>query len=332
MILKKQEYLGVTDNDILVCAHLRAGDYGIGINTNFYVLYYDYYCNCLKKIFEKNNKNIVLILCCHSADIKLALFYKRKIEKYFESNVHKLTIHFEADIDHILNNNNTYTDNKFNEIDHIYFMSYFDHYIMSNSSYSYWSSYLSNANTNVYCPNIYTLVSLQSGKFSAIFKDHSKFTVINVTKMLMPNYINMLLKFNDDKEWRDNMMDIIAQRKDRASRDPYLYNNNIELYSNDTDEDDDMQKIYLVDDIDKIKHGNGVLYSRLIETHNKLLNDKKKFTTESQYNFNNIDEIYRIADEYLYNNTWIFKPADIQNGGYYDKYIKYQNKYIHLLQ
>lgn len=157
---KIKDRFNVTEDSILVCGHLRGGDFGIHVNKPFYVLYYDYYVNALIRVSKLNpGKKIIFLLCYHKEDKPIADFYKRKIEEvliqkkfnrdifgdYMRLDDINLEMHLEHEIYDIL---------QITEMtDHIYFMSKFDNYIMSNSTYSFWSGYLSEG--AIFYPNIY---------------------------------------------------------------------------------------------------------------------------------------------------------------------------------
>jgi hypothetical protein len=161
---------------VYVCAHMRFGDYGIGMNSDFTVLYYDYYVKSIEDILHNTQKNIVLIISFHPSDYKLGKFYEKKIKENFKTKEKndKLTILLEFEIPEL----NQYINN---DILHIYFMSYFDYYIASNSSYSGWSAYFSH---NIYIPEYYTI----DKGLNFVFSESKNIVKINASKRLIYNY------------------------------------------------------------------------------------------------------------------------------------------------
>jgi hypothetical protein len=181
---------------INVCAHIRFGDYGLLDNRNFPILYYDYYLQCLEDIEKKTKKNIFALICFHPSDIKIGRFYERKInEKLIEKKLNsKIKIILEYDITGI----NEYTSN---EILHMYFMSYFDYYIMSNSSYSGWSAFFSK---NIYIPDIgfESYAPKFSSKKNITYMSINSYLIYNYSFIIFTKFLEELHKNIDDDKYK----------------------------------------------------------------------------------------------------------------------------------
>lgn len=113
-----QNYYNIDNNDIAL--HIRRTDYTA---NNFHkVLSLEYYKTC---IYQLNSKIKINNIYVFSDDIE-----------WCKKNL---------DYDNLI-----FVKNK-NEIEELIFMSTFKHFIIANSSFSWWAAYLSNA-FNVYCP------------------------------------------------------------------------------------------------------------------------------------------------------------------------------------
>jgi len=145
--LLKKHYNGIT----IVSAHIRADDFGIGSNWVFYILYYTYYLDCIKDILTKVKGNIVILFNFHPNDYKIYQFYKRRILQHLNNN--RVSIVCEKDIPDY----DEYKTIFSSELQHIRFMSCFDYIILSNSSYSFWSGFISKKTSSIYMPLIYQL-------------------------------------------------------------------------------------------------------------------------------------------------------------------------------
>ena len=114
----KQNKYTIQDNDVAV--HIRRTDY---TNNNFHkVLSINYYFNCFKFLNKEVNINKMYVF---SDDLK----WCKEHFKY-------------TNIEYVSCNN---------EIEELIFMSTFNYFIIANSSFSWWASYLSNAK-KIYCP------------------------------------------------------------------------------------------------------------------------------------------------------------------------------------
>ena len=228
-----KQSLNIDNNELLVCGHIRGGDYGIGANRVYYILYYDYYYKCILDIMEKaKTKKLYLLLCFHKNDQKLGNFYKRKLLELSSKDGNELTIFFEKDIDATLQK---YVKN---EIDHIYFMSYFDYYIMSNSSYSFWSSFISQDNTIIYCPDAYESTSEfhMNVLFELLFKNHKKFNIVKIDKRLLKDYHYYIINNKEHDSGfgiglGEEHTRLLNLKNEFNNSDKYNFNNIDELYS-----------------------------------------------------------------------------------------------------
>lgn len=175
---------------IKVCMHLRGGDYSICENLHFPIMYYTYYLQCLNDIIRQNpEKKIIVVFSFKHDDKKIGLFYKRKIMENINSDI---KIYFEDDdiiSDSVVNigcNDN-----------HLYFMSSFDYYIMSNSTYSFWSAYLSDK--TIYFPGCYQMLpDIEIGKESELTIGNCKFTLSDYDKQLRANSYIMSCRDSQD--------------------------------------------------------------------------------------------------------------------------------------
>lgn len=276
--------------DIQVCMHLRGCDYSIGETFTYPIMYYTYYLRCLKDIQEKENSKLKVLFCFHPNDYKLALFYRRKIMQNLNlQGLNDIEIIFESDISEITNGIK-------NEIEHIYFMSSFKYYVMSNSSYSFWSAYLS-VGGNIYYPKYYgirydgnTKNTLKVDNYIAytvfgdLFKEDNKYIMIDEKKVLHPAYFISTMNL-EKEDLTDHRLELIDLFKDKI------------------DVNDDVIDLYLKNVISTLEIGekkSDIL--NIVQKHKK---DYYKYTVHAdhlelyqqyvqndKYNFDSMDEMY----------------------------------------
>jgi hypothetical protein len=275
-----------TNDNIIVCGHLRAGDYSVGNTFIYYVLYYTYYVECLKNIQEKHqNKHINFVLCFHPSDIKLGNFYKKKIEEH----VSNITILFESDM-------NCKFDN---EIDHIHFMGlYGDYYLASNSSYSFWSVFLKGNHTKIYYPKYYGIryegTKIENIRYTStvayrfqeyLYPNTEEYIAIVDKKILHPVYYAILMK---DLKIRDYRKEInVAFKKeefDNLDRPADICFKNV--LATLTQKTPDIVNYSCNINLKK-KYGN---YTYDVHLYHLKLHSE--YVANAQYNFDNIDELY----------------------------------------
>lgn len=250
-------YKPKNNDEVYICAHFRGGDYGVGINLTYPILYYTYYLDCLKDIQLKNiNKKLNLIFNFHPNDKKIVEFYSKKIKENINVNI-------------------TYDCEILNEMEHIYKMSSYNYYIMTNSSYSFWSAFLSNISSKIYYPKYYGIKYLGTNidnmkikeqvlySFSEnLFPENDKFIQINYDKVLHPAYFMYIFELNKEK---------------------------IEDIKNNKVTDENITNIYL-ENILSIQDNQ---YDDLsVKIHKYQIELYKKFAKTPKYNFNEIKEIY----------------------------------------
>lgn len=143
------------DKTLFISMHFRGSDYGDPAKQTecFAVIGPDYYINCIDNIYLNNHPNYtdyVFVFFCSNDDTD---YITQKYIPYVNNKINKKNIA-------IIHSNQFISDNTILYNDHfnLYFMGLFDYMCLSNSTYSWWSSYFSDnylKNNHIYIPLIY---------------------------------------------------------------------------------------------------------------------------------------------------------------------------------
>jgi hypothetical protein len=328
--IKKHKFF--EEDSIYVCMHLRAGDFSVGKNISFCVLFYHYYVDCLQKIISENpSKKLKVVFSFHPNDMNLGYLYREKILEVINNPLIKII--FENDI----SLTDIFKIMKGNE--HLYFMSSFDYYIMSNSSYSFWSAYLSDG--KVYYPNLYQMPEYFSNMISQRSTIHNITSLRNMNKFVNVNgykVIGIPYKYLNSLHYPQNLFgnkEKYTEIRINAILSPLYYiSNNLEeaditlslillhLIGFDYSSKENAIKVIDVISSSQIMYNTFVLslkkYSNKYNIlHDNFLNLKKEFDKKP------IEEILTNIDTHL---KFIKIDYSEQTGGYYYKYLKYNKK------
>lgn len=138
-------------DSIYIAMHFRGGDYGDPSKQAEYyaVLGPKYYLDCMCDIYIANiGKELIFVMFCSPCDLE---YIENEYVPYIKRNI-------------IFDNIKLYTYKEFlgdyniNDQLNIYLMGLFDYLCISNSTYSWWSSFFStlyNDNKKIYAPSIY---------------------------------------------------------------------------------------------------------------------------------------------------------------------------------
>jgi hypothetical protein len=117
-----------------VCAmHFRLGDYKLS-QYRHPVMPLEYYKNALEYMLEKTHKKLIVLWCCHNPD-------KKEVK---EEYITKLSILFPQVTFEELPSSET-------EYEELLLMSLCDHFIIPNSTFSWWSAYLCKNKDKIVC-------------------------------------------------------------------------------------------------------------------------------------------------------------------------------------
>jgi hypothetical protein len=335
---------------VYICMHLRAGDYLVGKNISFYIPYYSYYVECLENIISENpSKKLKVVFCFHKNDMNLGKLYQMKILETL--NNPNIEIIFENDprLSQIFNAMNGSND-------HLYFMSSFEYYIMGNSTYAFWSAYLSNG--KVYYPNLYQTMNyesiaiikeqtsisniknldisnykepnkyynprtkpfIKSLHYPKLFSDKEQYVEIKINKILSPLYYILTNIEENDLKLTILLLYIINYANMFNWHEGNVHYSRIEYYIFD----DILEKLRknpdLMEKIRKLFPSGKIDQDELQELHNYFLSLKKEFDNTP---FNDI----LLQKRELSFLEIIYEDKTKQAGGYYNyKYLKYNNK------
>ena len=116
------------------CAmHFRLGDYKEQ-QYRHPIMPLEYYKNALEYMLEKTNKKLHVLWCCHNPD-------KKEVQ---EEYITKLSIMYpEITFQELPSSNSEYEE--------LLLMSFCDHFIISNSTFSWWSAYLCKNQNKIVC-------------------------------------------------------------------------------------------------------------------------------------------------------------------------------------
>ena len=116
------------------CAmHFRLGDYKLA-QHRYAIMPLEYYKNSLELILEKTNKKLHVLWCCHNPD-------KKEVK---EDYISKLSTLFPQVTFEELPSSDT-------EYEELLLMSLCDHFIIPNSTFSWWSAYLCKNKDKIVC-------------------------------------------------------------------------------------------------------------------------------------------------------------------------------------
>lgn len=283
-----------------ICLHFRGSDYGDPEKDadTFAVIGPQYYIDCIKQIQNKlKTEQILPVFFAAQEDLE---FLENKMIPYLEKH---LTIK-------IITCKKFLGNNDINAQLNIYFMGLFDYLCISNSTYSWWSAYLSSHfisnDHNIYTPLIYkyptqnnyssfnhkciipngSSVILNNYMMNALvfYGYNSTFYIFLLLKIYIRQisiYINQIII---DKQIFNNMIDIIETICNKYKLIDILY---IRQHTDKLREITD--KIELQTVLNKLYIDLFILYPN--KTYNVYLTDTKK-----RFNIIQIKEIFKSKD------------------------------------
>jgi hypothetical protein len=168
--------LSVTDslNTLFVSLHFRGGDYGDPLKDadTFAVIGPQYYIDCINNISNKNrDKNIIYVMFGAPVDLE---FINNLFVPYLKKKTSKKIISYKD----FLGDNNDKINTQLN----LYFMGLFDYVCISNSTYSWWSSYFShnfNNKKKLYSPLLYKYPLANYDGYNHMYLFKNKSIVLN---------------------------------------------------------------------------------------------------------------------------------------------------------
>lgn len=157
-----------------ISLHFRGGDYGDPLRDadTFAVIGPQYYIDCINDIAGKNrNKNLIYVLFCAPCDLK---FINNMMIPYLIKKTNKTIICYSD----FLGEDNKRINTQLN----LYLMGLFDYTCISNSTYSWWSSYFShnfNNKKQLYSPLLYKYPLSNYQNYDHSYSFNNKTIILN---------------------------------------------------------------------------------------------------------------------------------------------------------